>query len=59
MGGESYTEVRESSHVGIGGVYDDDGGVEKVVSKVSIFVSEASELSTGARILGARRALKF
>ena len=43
--------MRESSHVGIGGVYDDDGGVEKVVSKVSIFVSEASELLGKIRYL--------
>ena len=30
-----------------------------LVSKANIFVSEASKLSAGARILGARRALKF
>ena len=30
-----------------------------LVSEMNIFVSEASKLSAGARILGAHRALKF
>ena len=38
---------------------NDDDDEEMVVSEVNIFVSEASKLSAGARILGARRALKF
>ena len=41
--------------VGGGGAYDDVD--EELV--VNIFVSEASKLSAGARILGAHRALKF
>ena len=46
---------RESFYVGIGGGYNDVDDV----SEVKIFVSEACKLSAGARILGARRALKL
>ena len=51
--------------VGGGGAYDavDEEMVvieaNYPVSEANIFVSEASKLSAGARILGARRALKF
>ena len=40
-----------------GGFGDVDGEIG--VSEANISVSEASKLSAGARILGARRALKF
>ena len=40
-----------------GGFGDVDGEID--VSEANISVSEASKLSAGARILGARRALKF
>ena len=56
---------RQTFYVGGGGAYDDvdeemDVSEAKFhVSAANIFVSEASKLSAGARILRARRALKF
>ena len=37
----------------------DDVDEEMDLSEANFFVSEASKLSAGARILGAKRALKF
>ena len=48
----------QTFYVGGGGAYDDDSE-EMDVSEANFLVSEASKLSVGARILGARRALKF
>ena len=55
----------QTFYVGGGGAYDDfvkEMNVSEanfLVSAANIIVSEASKLSAGARILGARRALKF
>ena len=55
----------QTFYVGCDGGFDDvdeEMDVSKanfLVSAANIFVSEASKLSAGARILGARRALKF
>ena len=47
-------------YVGGGGGNDHvDVDMEMDVSEANFLVSEASKLSAGARILGARRALKF
>ena len=51
MGGQTY-------FVGGGGAFDDEEE-EIDVSEGNFLVSDASKLSVGAKILGARRALKF
>ena len=51
-------EGGQTFYVGGGGAYD-DVDEEINVSEANFLVSEASKLSAGARILGARRALKF
>ena len=49
---------RQTFYVGGGGAYD-DVDEEMNVSEANFLVSAASKFSAVARILGARRALKF
>ena len=61
-----HTQVGGDKHFYLGGVQTffvgggfDDIDEEIDVSEANLFMSEASNLSAGARVLGARRALKF